>query len=117
MANSLRNDNHTIGFQTGVTTNTNSNNIEVGGSRGYSVLVKLTDNGSATGSVSLRAGLTENDFVIIPASTTAMSFTANEQKIIFNVTDPHYKFMDVAFVVNTGDLDYTASVTIIEGDM
>jgi len=116
MANSLRNDNHRLDEGLAVTTDFNTDNLEVGGARGYSVLVKLTDNGSAAGTVSLRAGLSEDDFITMANTTTTMVYTTGECKILFNVTDPHYKYMDVIVAISAGDLDYTVDVTIIEGE-
>lgn len=116
MANSLRADNYKFANEAGVTASEQTEAYPVGGARGYSVLIKLTDNGSTAGNVSLRYGLSENDLVLDPSTTTAMSFTANEQSILLNVNLPHYKYFDVDFEVTAGNLDYEVYVTVIEGD-
>lgn len=117
MSDSLRNDNYKFGSALSVTADTNTKAVNVGGARMYSVLIKLTDNGSAAGTVSVRAGLTPADMVIMSNTTATMSFTTGVQVILINVADPGYKFIDVAFVLSAGDIDYETFITIIDGSI
>jgi hypothetical protein len=115
MSSPLRNDNYKFYQAAGVTASENSNAVDIGGARGFSILVTLADNGSGAGSVALEGSLDGTNFVELAGTSTTISFLASAQKILFTVTDPMYKYVRIALTVSAGDMDIDGEVTIIEG--
>tara|TARA_R110002096_G_scaffold144044_1_gene300652 strand:- start:84 stop:404 length:321 start_codon:yes stop_codon:yes gene_type:complete len=105
-----------LGKGTGITSSETTKTHYVGGARGYSVLVKLTDNGGAAGSVSLRAGLSKDDMIIDAGTVAAMAFTTGVQRILYNISAVAYGIVDVDIIMAGGDLDYEVFITVIEGE-
>jgi hypothetical protein len=115
MSSSLRNDNNKFYNVTGVTASEQSNAVEISGSRGFSVLVTLADNGSGAGNISLRGSLDGTNWVEISGSEQTITFSASAQKMLFNIVDAMYKYVDVDVTISAGDIDVDAEITIIEG--
>lgn len=111
MPYSLRDSNLLIETALNVTTTQNSPSFNVAGSRGYSVLVEIVDNGGAIGVISLRAGLTIDKMIEIVNSPQQLDFTGSEQAMLFNVVDPFFNISDVLITLSAGSVDYTVSIT------
>jgi len=115
MSSSLRVDKHQFYVGTTVTSTEQSAAADVGGARGYSVQIELTDNGSAAGTISLQASVDNSTFVDIVGTATTMAFTSSAMSIIYDVQFPGYGYVRVNTTVTAGDLDITAKITIVEG--
>lgn len=116
MANTTRIDNFKFDAKQNVTTTTTSKPINIVGSRGYSVMIKVTDTGSGAGNVSLRYGLDDTIFAIDKDSTITFDFTSSSTHNIIIESDlPHYKYFDVMIDVASGSVSYELFVTVIDG--
>lgn len=94
--------------QTGKTADFNSAALDLDEAVGYAIQVNLTDNGAGAGSVALQATVDGTNYVEISGTSTTIAFASGVQSIIWNVAEPFYKKVRVAYTISAGNIDATA---------